>query len=238
MLNTNGAILEDIIRERRFRHVFQPLYVLENWQLFGYEALLRCEFFQNPECLFQWAMAEDKLYDLDICSIDRALTSFYVEHTQLFVNAYPSTITHPSFPDFLEKIRNCSFSNRNIVLEINEAQKVSDVGLLKEKIRFLKSKKYAIALDDFGKGETSMRTVMELEPDFVKLDRFYAVDLSVSKEKQNEIQLLLEFCQPRNIYVVLEGIEEPKDLAMAKALGIHLGQGYLLGKPSPVRGVN
>lgn len=34
--------------------------------------------------------------------------------------------------------------------------------------------------------------------------------------------------------LILEGIEEPADLAVAKALGVHFGQGYLLGKPIPI----
>lgn len=101
-------------------------------------------------------------------------------------------------------------------------------------VHLLKDKGYAIAIDDFGKGESSLQTVIELEPDFVKLDRYYAVKLSASIKKQNEIQMLLKLCQQKNMKLILEGIEEPTDLAMAKLLGVHLGQGYLLGEPLPI----
>src|SRR5690606_28936871 len=117
---------------------------------------------------------------------------------------------------------------------INESEKISDIDLLRKAIRFLRTNGFSVALDDLGKGEFSIQTVMELEPDFVKLDRYYSIDLSNSIEKQNEIQMILDVCQQKNIYLVLEGIEEPKDLAMAKKLGVHLGQGYLLGRPLPV----
>jgi EAL domain-containing protein (putative c-di-GMP-specific phosphodiesterase class I) len=231
MSDANEMLLEDIIRKKMFHHVFQPLYVMENWKVFGYEALLRCQFFKNPELLFRLAMKKNRLYDLDICSIHYALTSFNARYIRLFLNVYPSTLVHPSFPDFLGKLNSICFSNQNIVFEINEAEKVSDMGLLRKAVHFLKDKGYAIALDDFGKGESSLQTVIELEPDFLKLDRYYAVDLSTSNKKQNEIQILLKFCQQKHMKLILEGIEDPTNLAMAKGLGVHLGQGYLLGEP-------
>ncbi|MEK4222268.1 hypothetical protein N1I86_09690 [Bacillus sp. FSL W8-0116] len=46
-------LLDDIIQNKKFYHVFQPIYALKDWHLFAYEALLRCEFVQNPELLFQ-----------------------------------------------------------------------------------------------------------------------------------------------------------------------------------------
>jgi EAL domain-containing protein (putative c-di-GMP-specific phosphodiesterase class I) len=234
MSDGNGMLLEEIIRKKKFQHVFQPLYVMDNWKVFGYEALLRCEFFENPELLFRLAMEKNRLYDLDICSIHHALTSVNGRHIRLFLNVYPSTMVHPSFPDFLENLKSICFPKRNILFEINEAEKISDIGLLRKVVHFLKDKGYAIALDDFGKGQSSLHTVIELEPDYVKLDRYYAAELAASKQKQNEIQMLLKLCQQKNMKLILEGIEEPTDLAMAKALGVHLGQGYLLGKPLPI----
>lgn len=234
MSDANGMLLEDIIRKKMFHHVFQPLYALENWDVFGYEALLRCKFFQNPESLFQLAIEKNRLYDLDCCSIYHALTSVNVQNIKFFVNVYPSTMVHPSFPDFLEKLKSLRFSNQNIVFEINEAEKISDMSLFKRAVHYWKDKGYAIALDDYGKGESSLRIIKQLHPDFVKLDRYFAMDLSVSKEKQNVIQMLVEMCQQKNIHLILEGIEEPTDLAIAKALGVHLGQGNLLGRPLPI----
>lgn len=226
--------LEDILQKKIFQHVFQPLYELENWKVFGYEALIRCKFFESPEMLFRLAIEKNRLYDLDICSIHHALTSVNGWYNRLFLNVYPSTMVHPSFPDVLENLKSICFSNQNIVYEINEAEKVSDMGLLSKVVHFLKEKGYAIAIDDFGKGESSLQTVIELEPDFVKLDQSYAVDLSVSKKKQSEIHMLLKLCHQKNMKLILEGIEEPTDLAMAKSLGVHFGQGYLLGEPMPI----
>ena len=204
--------------------MFFNRYIL--WKI-GYEALLCCEFFQSPESLFRLAIEKNRLYDLDCYLIYHALTSVNVRNKRFFVNVYPSTMVHLSFPVFLEKLESICFPNQNIVFEINEAEKVLDMGLLRKVAFFMKDnmkdKRYAIALDDFGKGESSFKTVVELNPDFVKLDRSYAVKLSASNQKQKEIQMLLKLCQQKNMRLILEGIEDPMDVAMAKVLGIHLG---------------
>jgi EAL domain-containing protein (putative c-di-GMP-specific phosphodiesterase class I) len=240
MSEVNEIHIDTIIHGKKFHHACQPLFDLKNWQVFGYEVLLRCEFFENPELLFKHAIAKNRLFDLDTSSILNALLMYdrSIRHTKLFVNVYPSTLIHPSFHNFLDKLGdNIQFPNRNLIFEINEAEKVSDKDSLKLKqvVTFLKAKLgYTFALDDFGKGESSLQFILELEPDYVKLDKYFSVDLSISETKQNMVKLVLDFCTNNNIQLVLEGIEDSKDLAIAKAMGIHLGQGYLLGKPSPL----
>ncbi|MBE3555114.1 MAG: EAL domain-containing protein [Thermicanus sp.] len=102
----------------------------------------------------------------------------------------------------------------------------------------LKEKGYTIAIDDFGKGETSLSTALYLEPSFVKLDRYFATDLATSVNKIEVIRTLIDIFQKKKIKIVLEGIEKPIDLAMAKALGVDIGQGYLLGMPKPINEIH
>jgi len=92
----------------------------------------------------------------------------------------------------------------------------------------LKDKGYGISLDHFGNGKTLMKLVSEIVPDFVKLDRSYTVGLSTSDQKQNEVRMVLDLCERKNMKLILKGIEEATDLAIAKALGVHMGQGNLL----------
>lgn len=101
----------------------------------------------------------------------------------LFINVYPSTIVHPAFPDFLRKLKPIRSSRQHIVLEINEPEKISDIGLLKKAIRFLRTGGFSAALDDIGKVEFSLHTVTELEPDFMKLDRYYSAESSIFVKK-------------------------------------------------------
>jgi EAL domain-containing protein (putative c-di-GMP-specific phosphodiesterase class I) len=78
---------------------------------------------------------------------------------------------------------------------------------------------------------STLRSIIELEPHFAKMDRYFGIDLEKSIQKQKLIQRLIEFCGS-DITLVLEGLEYQSDLDIAKELGVHIGQGYLLGRPS------
>ncbi|MCM3634249.1 EAL domain-containing protein [Paenibacillus camelliae] len=236
MSDAIDMLLNGIIKEQKFYHACQPLFDLNSWNVVGYEALIRSELFENPEHLFKYALEKDRLYELDTCSIFNAILMHkdLLKHTKLLLNVYPSTLVHPSFHDFLNRINDISFPRKNLIFEVNEFGIVTALDSLKKVVTFLRTR-YSIAIDDVGKGESTLRAIIELQPDYVKLDRYFSIDLSVSKAKQDMVRLLVGYCQENNIRLVLEGIEESKDLDMAKVLGVHLGQGFLLGKPSPIK---
>lgn len=233
-VNNDVILIEDIIRRKRFHHVIQPIFNLETWKVFGYEALLRCEYYQNPELVFKDATNRNRLYELDTSSIFKAFTSEGTAHKRLFINIFPSTMINPSFISFIDNLKSQSVSNDKVIFEINESEKVSDMRLLRKIVTYLKKKGFSIALDDLGKGEASLKTVKELELDFVKLDPSFPKGLYSSLKKQNDIQMLLKICETNNIKLILEGIEDARDLAIAKMLGVNFGQGYLLGKPQAI----
>lgn len=219
---------------------YQPLVELANGQCFGYEALLRCASKQSPEQLFQTARQAGQLYELDTAAMRGAVSSYFAEMPAgrnapyLFVNLFPSTLLNPLFLPFLDELL-AAFPGiaRRIVLEINEAaeeDKMWDVRLLGQKIRELRAYGFLIALDDVGSGAASLRKIVEYEPDVVKLDRYFGSQLAHHPNKQKLVSLFVDFCLGQS-QLVLEGLEELDDLAAAKALGVPVGQGFLLGRP-------
>lgn len=229
---------ETIIREKRFYHAFQPIYDLKHWNVFGYEVLLRSDKLQGPETLFRYAQETNRLFELDTSSLDSAFELFERElknnrRARWFLNVFPSTLVHPEFERFMNERFRGRFAHHHITIEVNEAEEATDMAALKEAIDFLSgSLGFAIALDDLGKGSSSLRAIVELEPGFIKLDRYFSVNLSTSPAKQRVLRMLLAYCQESGAHLVMEGIEDQKDLAIAKAIGVHMGQGYLLGKPA------
>ncbi len=226
--------LELLLKTRSFYHTYQPIYWLSHWNLFGYEAFLRSDLIDNPEKMFRTARKESLLYELDTTSMYHAIVSYFHHanyHSVLFVNLFPSTMMHPSFQSFMEQcIDEINIPCGSIVLEINEEEEITDFDTLRDVIARMKAKGFRIALDDMGKGATSLQKMLELEPDIIKLDCYFASNLSSSGRKQKLIELFVEYCKSENAQLVLEGIERPEDLATAKTLGVSLGQGYLLGR--------
>jgi EAL domain-containing protein (putative c-di-GMP-specific phosphodiesterase class I) len=230
-------MIHDMIEKNDFFHCYQHLYKTECMSTIGAELLLRTEI-GNPESVFQMAREEKKLFELDTRSIDRAFQTYYSQKEidgLLFINIFPSTIMHTQFPSFIAHLLECHpESYKNVVFEIIETEKVNNEEVLKERIEFLKKCGFQIAVDDVGKGWSSLCLIIELEPDFIKLDRYFSIDLAIMPKKQKMIQLLLHYFEDTKTKMILEGVETSPDLRMAQTLGIHFCQGYLLSKPLPL----
>jgi len=219
---------------------FQPLISLADGFPFGYEALLRCSAGTTPDVLFHNARQSRQLYALDTFAAYEAIQHFSCHllttpsQAHLFVNVFPSTICHPEFSSFLEQaVTSGGIDNNRIVLEINETNeedKMWEVRTLGDTLEGLRAAGFRIALDDVGKGAASLTKIIEYEPDFLKLDRYFCTGLSSNVNKQRLVSLFVQYCCG-NTALVLEGIEHEEDLEMARSLGVPIGQGFFLGMP-------
>lgn len=218
-------------------HYFQPICDIQNLQRIGFEGLMRSEQHLNPEVMFNKAKKTGKLFELDALSISTALNTAFSSSMsklgKLFLNVYPSTILHPEFQSLLKNIHARGvLQTKEIVLEVSENELIGDFHTLKNHISKLKSLGVLLAVDDFGKGYANFQSIIELEPDFIKLDRYFAMDLQQSKQKQSIISLLLHYSRLHNCKIILEGVETIEELRLAKTLGIQYAQGYYLGRPA------
>jgi EAL domain-containing protein (putative c-di-GMP-specific phosphodiesterase class I) len=119
---------------------------------------------------------------------------------------------------------------QQIVLEISEEEDIENMKAFRLIVHRLKNYCFLIAIDDFGKGYSKKQLVIELEPNFIKFDWYFSTDLSISPKKQRFINFNFEYCKG-DMETILEGIEEPQDLATAKLLVVSIAKGFLLGKP-------
>ena len=231
--------IAELFEKREYYHAFQPICHLPERQRIGYEVLLRSKAGINPESLFQVAKESRKLPELDTQSLHYALSTFFHQSTKnerdlLFVNIFPSTITDASFPLFIEEVSREYYPFLGqIVLEINESIMEGEVWhdpIFKERISDLKERGFLIALDDVGEGMNTFRKIVDISPDYIKIDRFFSHELSTSTNKQETVKLFVEFCQ-NDSQLILEGVEEEEDFVCASLLGVVIGQGYLFGKP-------
>jgi len=87
-------------------------------------------------------------------------------------------------------------------------------------------------VDDAGAGYSSLSTIAELQPDFLKFDRSMVSGIHESKIKQELLKTLLEMAGRTGSRVIAEGIEQAEELEMMREIGVELGQGYYLERPS------
>jgi EAL domain-containing protein (putative c-di-GMP-specific phosphodiesterase class I) len=235
-----------LIAQGDLYHLFQPICHLPSRQILGYEALIRSKTIAATDNLIKSATKKGKLFELDTLSVYNAIAVYFSTSDRresreyLFINIFPSTLIDEAFPIFLEKIvRRYGEMSHRIVFEINELRSEMEDwnnGLFTQNINLLQKRGFLIAFDDVGEGATTLKRMIELTPDFVKMDRFFGKNLSGSKKKQKMIKFFVDYCKDES-KLILEGIEEPEDLLQAYNLGVTIGQGYLLTKPQPLPGL-
>jgi EAL domain-containing protein (putative c-di-GMP-specific phosphodiesterase class I) len=220
-------------------HIYQPMWSIVGWEVFGYEALMRIKDRSNVEIegVFSKARAEGCLFELDSISVESAISHFpmrMLNQELLFINIFPSTIIDERFETFIKHlIDKYSLNPRKIVFELNETieeELIWGTSVFKERIAALREGGFKIALDDIGKGAATILKIIEHSPDYIKLDRYFSENLSTSKEKQEMIALLLNYTKQK-MGLILEGIEREVDLAYARMINVPVVQGYLLGRP-------
>ncbi|MDQ0253064.1 EAL domain-containing protein (putative c-di-GMP-specific phosphodiesterase class I) [Evansella vedderi] len=209
--------MHNFISKEEFYHFFQPIYQLGGWKKEGYEVILRSKLHPNPEVAFQKAVKAKRLYELDSRSIHKAIRTyqkagFSKKDGYLFLNIFPSIILNPMFPSFLNLIiSNNHLNSQQVVLEISETEIIKEFDHFKQQIKVLKDLGFLIAIDDVGKGYANARAIIELEHDYIKLDRFFSDDLLTSNKKQSFIKYYVDYCNTHNSQLVLEGLETPAD---------------------------
>jgi len=123
--------------------------------------------------------------------------------------------------------------SRSIVLEITEHDQIDDYDRLRQNLSELGAP-VRIAVDDAGAGFASLRHILELRPDFIKLDLGLVAGIDLDPVRQGLVAGLQHFAAAAGASIIAEGIETIGERNAVSALGVDLGQGYLLGKPRAV----
>jgi EAL domain-containing protein (putative c-di-GMP-specific phosphodiesterase class I) len=120
------------------------------------------------------------------------------------------------------------------VLEITEHAVVADYEATIAAVQRVRDLGVRIAVDDAGSGISSFQHVLRLEPEIVKLDRWIIDHLDEDPARQALVRFLVAFADELGIQLVAEGIERREERQACHAIGVTHGQGYLIGRPSPL----
>ena len=88
-----------------------------------------------------------------------------------------------------------------------------------------------LAVDDAGAGFASLRHILSVAPDIIKLDLAMTRDVATDRGSRAMVAALVSFARESGAVVVAEGIETKEQLRALNDLGVDYGQGYLLGRP-------
>ncbi len=94
-----------------------------------------------------------------------------------------------------------------------------------------------LACDDTGSGWAGLRQLVQLRPQVVKLDRALVTNVDKDPTRRALVSGLRHFTNEIGALLLAEGIESVEELDTLVALGVDLGQGYLLGSPMPMEAI-
>jgi EAL domain-containing protein (putative c-di-GMP-specific phosphodiesterase class I) len=123
-------------------------------------------------------------------------------------------------------------SLENLVVEMTEHDVVHKYAALRDELDPLRERGFRIAIDDAGAGYASLRHIVELRPDFIKIDRSLVNGIANDHARRVAVSAFVLLALDLGATVIGEGVERPCDLDVLADLGVHAAQGYLLGRPS------
>lgn len=213
------------IDERGFRTVFQPIVELASRAIVGYEALTRFADGVPPDRRFTDAERVGLAHELEMVTLQGALAAAaqLPEGRWLSVNVSPSVLVELSHGTFAEH-------ERMVVVEITERSAIEDYAAVRGALESLGSE-IQLAVDDAGAGFASLRHIIELRPQFVKLDMRLVRGVEADAARQALIAGMVFFARQAGCALIAEGIETQAELRTLQGLGVSHGQGFLLGRP-------
>ena len=242
LLKCADAALRQVLEQRRVVPVFQPIVDLEREVTVGFEALARTDVepLRSPDQLFRAARDTGQLSALDwLCrerAVDAARAGGLRYPLSLFVNAEPETLLSSAG----DAERWGRFGDLRCYAELTERALAAHPAALLRAVDQVREQDWGIALDDVGADPRSLALLPVIRPDVIKLDLALLQtpaadpsDLAVA----GVLHPALRQAADSGAVVVAEGIETEQHLELARAMGAHYGQGYLLGRPGPLPAV-
>ena len=157
-------------------------------------------------------------------------------HLTLSVNLSARQIRMPDFVDeVLALIDSTGVDPTKLKLEITESILLENLEDIIEKMMRLKHRGFNFSLDDFGTGYSSLQYLKRLPLDQLKIDRSFVRDLADDTNDRAIVRTIIAMAKSLNLDVIAEGVETEEQLRRLKNKGCRQFQGYLFGKPVPIK---
>lgn len=227
------ARIRSILDQDTLTLVAQPIVELSSGATIGYELLTRVSGPDSlrPDHLFAQAAQVGMSLALETRIVEKACALLNRSEPQGFLtlNLTPEFILNTNLDSLFTPPR-----LDRLVLEITEHAIIRDYEALRESLAPLRARGARIAIDDTGAGYASLRHILQLMPDIIKLDISLIHNIDSDMERQALASALVSFSRCRHYRLIAEGIEQAGELAILQSLGTDWGQGYYFSRPAPL----
>ena len=226
--------IKSVLGQDKVDIYYQPIFDVKTNKIAGFESLSRfiTEPYRTPDVWFEEAAQVGLGEMLEMAAIEKAIKALdeFGESTYISVNTSPEYILNGAVSRVLRNID----ANR-VVLEITEHSPVDDYAALRVALEPLRKRGIRLAIDDAGAGYSSFQHILELEADIIKLDISLTQNIHSEPRKYLLAKALCAFAKSIKCTIIAEGIETEEELSSLRELGVDKAQGYLLGRPMPIK---
>jgi EAL domain-containing protein (putative c-di-GMP-specific phosphodiesterase class I)/FixJ family two-component response regulator len=225
------ARIRTAMRDGRPLAVFQPIARLEDGEVVGVEALARFDasLVESPLPWFEEAETVNLRTELELAAVRSAIDAAASLRSDAWISLNVSPETAMATDQLLAALRPAA--DRRLVIEITEQAEVDDYEGLNLALSRLREADVRVAVDDAGAGYASLRHILRLAPDFIKLDGTLVRGIHTDRALRALATALISFAAEIGATIVAEGIETKRDLGALRELGVQLGQGFHLARP-------
>ena len=226
-----------LINEELITYRFQPIIDAKDGSVFAYEALMRVDLptLHSPADVLRLAREENCLHEVERITFFCASSAYQalenagkvVPSALLFINSIASQYLTPD--ELSEYSARYASILPRIVIEITEEECLDPKALrIKQTIR---GSSGAFALDDYGSGYSNERSLLELSPNYIKIDLSIIRSIDTDANKRQIVSNTVSYAHQRGMKVVAEGLETADEVRTVLSLGVDLLQGFFLAMP-------
>ena len=228
----------EILEKEQITYHFQPIVSARTGKAEAYEALMRVSMphVSNPAEIMKLAREEGCLHAIERLTMFKAPEVYRNLQQRGLLHGDEKIFINSIASEHLEKEELDEFFSRyselldRMVVEITEEESM-DMEALHIKQETL-GKYVAFALDDYGAGYSNDKSLLDISPRYIKVDRCIIQDIDRDVDKQEIVASIISYAHSRNMYIIAEGMERREELAKVLELGVDYLQGYYLAYPA------
>ena len=233
----NTAVYDAVVYGTGLTMYYQPIVDLADGSICHFEALVRIrqdgELIQ-PSNIFPVVEARRLEVELDRAVLRQVLADLregkLPPGTGISVNLSGPSVVHEQVCTWMDEFKPF-LKDYQVMVEVTETALITQIGLANENLSQLRRQGFAIALDDFGSGYSSVRYLASMPVDVVKFDISLIQGLR-DKTTRNMVTHLAQMILESGHQLVAEGIEDATTLEAVRVAGFTRGQGRLIGLPT------
>lgn len=232
--------VRDILKHRRLQSLFQSILDMESGRIHGHEGLIRGpsdSMLHSPLALLKAAEQIGLRHEMEMLCVEVILADFARLRLEgrLFINLSPRLLTDAkTLHRVFTMLGRENIDPERIVIELTEdgtGEEIADIG---EQLIHYRDRGLRFALDDLGEGYSSLRRWSEHRPHYVKIDKHFTSGIHQDPVKLQFVRSLQQIAVNSGARLIAEGIETHAEFAVMREIGISLGQGYFISRPSTV----